>query len=56
MDNSKNIEIRLIITPDDDLYQIFQKTKEEFSIKNNTEIARLLIKKGYDWISTILDK
>lgn len=46
---SNNIEIRLIITPDDDLYEPFLKAKQDLGIKSHAEAARVLIKKGFEW-------
>ena len=47
--DSENIEIRLVIEPNDELYQPFLEFKQELGIKSHTEAARVLIKKGFEW-------
>lgn len=52
MDNSKKpFDIRVIIEPDDDLYSLFEDAKKNLGSKSNTETARILLKKGCDWLN-----
>ncbi len=41
---NKNIELRLILTPEDPLYQPFSNIKKSLGIKSNTEVCRFIIK------------
>ena len=46
---SNKFEIRLNLSPEDEdctLYDLFKLVKEQSGIKNNTEIARLALKRG----------
>ena len=54
MDKNNEIEeisIRLILTKDNDkpLYDYFLQIKQNLGIKNNTEVARICIKKAYEY-------
>ena len=42
--DKKNIELRLILTQGDPLYQSFSKIKKILGIKSNSEVARFIIK------------
>ena len=44
MVNNENIELRLIFTPKDPLYQSFSDIKKSLGIKSNTEVCRFIIK------------
>ena len=44
MTTNKNIELRLIITQEDPLYQPFSEIKKSLGIKSNSEVARFIIK------------
>lgn len=43
-----NIEIRLIIKPDDEIFPLFMEAKKNLGIKSNAELTRFLIKLGYE--------
>lgn len=51
MEQKKSFDIRVIIEVDDELYVLFEEAKRELESKSNTETARILIKKGCDWIT-----
>lgn len=42
--DKKNIELRLILTQEDPLYESFSKIKKSLGIKSNSEVARFIIK------------
>lgn len=57
-DNGEDIDIRLKLTKKDDqqLYEFFSKMKSNLGIKTNTEVARICIKKAYEyWFSNTLE-
>jgi hypothetical protein len=50
MADADSFDIRLVLKPDDELYPLFQKAKQYLGVKSNTEAARILLKKGVDWL------
>lgn len=50
----EDIDVRLVIEPDDELYQPFIEFKQELGLKSHTEAARVLIKKGFEWFKAKL--
>jgi hypothetical protein len=51
MSLEKNIEIRLIIEPSDELYAKFIQLKHQFGLRSNSETARMAMKFGTDSIT-----
>jgi hypothetical protein len=50
MDKKEPFDIRVILKEDDELYSIFLQAKQILGLRNNTEITRVLIKKGFEWL------
>jgi hypothetical protein len=43
----KNIEIRIVLEPGDPFYDQFLQFKQRLGVKNNAEVARVILKKGF---------
>lgn len=55
-ESDKNIEIRLVIKPEDNLFTLFSEAKAELGLISNNEVARALIKKGHEHLMSLLKK
>lgn len=48
----QRIDMRVIIEPDEEIYEMFLSVKNDLGIKSNAETARVLIKKGFEYLKS----
>ena len=46
-------DIRIVLRPGDELFELFGAAKENLGIKSNAEAARMLIKKGCEYLKKV---